>query len=339
MRDNTLLQKNKRLVCLKFVLSLSGSLLLSSVDLFGMDFFDTPETPQGFYKKKKLPTDDVVLKSVSLPLQMTPVKNQHPLGTCVSFAVSACGEYIYRNQGKRFSEAEFTILAETQLPKEDCKPGLFLGQAIDVAEKWGFVDEKRFPYQLYINAVAEDNEISPYGLQDVKNPIICRRKFSGRTYNPILSYNSTMQEMGVNLALYGTQSDIGYPLAQTYPIHHVSKEVLSYAVRSGRKDIEGSIGKAGKADIKSVKKALLKGFPVAIALPVFDGCWDNADIKMPNYFNPTGSHVIVLTGFNDSTQMLRFKNSWGTTWGDKGYGNLPYNYMELLSTELVAIGE
>lgn len=40
-----------------------------------------------------------------------------------------------------------------------------------------------------------------------------------------------------------------------------------------------------------------------------------------------GGHYVVITGYNDSTQRFEFKNSWGTSWGDGGYGYLPYAFV------------
>jgi C1A family cysteine protease len=47
-----------------------------------------------------------------------------------------------------------------------------------------------------------------------------------------------------------------------------------------------------------------------------------------------GGHAMVAVGYDDTkkvgkdTGALLIRNSWGTGWGDKGYGWLPYSYVQ-----------
>lgn len=40
-----------------------------------------------------------------------------------------------------------------------------------------------------------------------------------------------------------------------------------------------------------------------------------------------GGHALLFVGYDDRSKVLKFKNSWGPAWGDKGYGYLPYAYV------------
>ena len=40
-----------------------------------------------------------------------------------------------------------------------------------------------------------------------------------------------------------------------------------------------------------------------------------------------GGHAILCTGYNRTTQLFQFINSWGISWGDGGFGYLPYRYL------------
>lgn len=46
-----------------------------------------------------------------------------------------------------------------------------------------------------------------------------------------------------------------------------------------------------------------------------------------------GGHAICVVGYDDKIEYFKFKNSWGKGWGDKGYGYLPYKYMERYSMD------
>ena len=41
-----------------------------------------------------------------------------------------------------------------------------------------------------------------------------------------------------------------------------------------------------------------------------------------------GGHALCIVGYDDKTNIFKFKNSWGANWGVQGYGYLPYEYMK-----------
>ena len=55
----------------------------------------------------------------------------------------------------------------------------------------------------------------------------------------------------------------------------------------------------------------------------------NGIVSMPNTKSEKllGGHCICMVGYDDSTQMFKCANSWGISWGDKGYFYIPYNYV------------
>ena len=40
-----------------------------------------------------------------------------------------------------------------------------------------------------------------------------------------------------------------------------------------------------------------------------------------------GGHAVMAVGYDDSTREFIVRNSWGTTWGIKGYFMMPYAYL------------
>lgn len=95
--------------------------------------------------------------------------------------------------------------------------------------------------------------------------------------------------------------------------------------------------------LDSVKKYLVAGIPSMFGFYGFPS-FDSSDIKGGIPFPCQGEsaewgHAIVAVGYDDekkiknlkcdkeTTGALLIRNSWGTSWGDKGYGWLPYDYI------------
>ena len=74
------------------------------------------------------------------------------------------------------------------------------------------------------------------------------------------------------------------------------------------------------------------GFTVYSSIPSIGG--GTGDIPFPKQGDTVeGGHAVVAVGYDDGrkigphTGALLIRNSWGTHWGDKGYGWLPYEYV------------
>ena len=83
-------------------------------------------------------------------------------------------------------------------------------------------------------------------------------------------------------------------------------------------------------DAMSIKCALLEGYPVVFGISVYESFEQVNDgvIPLPKPDEKLlGGHAILLVGFDNHTQRFKFRNSWGTGWGQNGYGTLPYDYV------------
>jgi C1A family cysteine protease len=83
----------------------------------------------------------------------------------------------------------------------------------------------------------------------------------------------------------------------------------------------------------SIKAALASGYPICFGISVYSS-FESRDVAlsgrvpMPSFFDSSlGGHAILLVGYDEAKQLYTFRNSWGTGWGDKGYGYLPYQYV------------
>lgn len=87
------------------------------------------------------------------------------------------------------------------------------------------------------------------------------------------------------------------------------------------------------SDLNSMKSYLSSGFPLVIGIAVYSDFESNAVAKTGLVPLPSkqstflGGHAVVVCGYDDSKQLWTVRNSWGSSWGDKGYFYLPYAYL------------
>jgi len=95
--------------------------------------------------------------------------------------------------------------------------------------------------------------------------------------------------------------------------------------------------------LRRIKLFLWRGLPSMFGFTVFSSIGqarDDGKIPYPcRGERILGGHAVVAVGFNDeikiknttcgveTTGALLIRNSWGTGWGDRGYGWLPYEYV------------
>jgi C1A family cysteine protease len=91
---------------------------------------------------------------------------------------------------------------------------------------------------------------------------------------------------------------------------------------------------AGEETLDRLQTWLAAGFAVAFGFPVFTSISMSEDIAFPTRLDGLrGGQVVMAVGYDDKRRIrsdkgaLLIRNSWGTKWGDSGYGWLPYAYV------------
>jgi len=89
------------------------------------------------------------------------------------------------------------------------------------------------------------------------------------------------------------------------------------------------------ADLISLKTALAHNLPVALGIAVYDSFESDAVaqtgiVPMPdtNTEECLGGHAVLAVGYDDVKGRVIVRNSWGSSWGDKGYFYLPYAFIQ-----------
>ncbi|MCU0666066.1 MAG: C1 family peptidase [Candidatus Omnitrophica bacterium] len=87
-------------------------------------------------------------------------------------------------------------------------------------------------------------------------------------------------------------------------------------------------------DTIEMKQSLMVNGPFLAGVEVYKG-WFNRKaeetglIPLPKHDEKAvGGHAICIVGYDEAKKLFKFKNSWSAKWADKGYGYLPYAYLE-----------
>ena len=99
---------------------------------------------------------------------------------------------------------------------------------------------------------------------------------------------------------------------------------VSHKIRGYHTLFSGSTGQ-GQAGVNALANSLAANTPVAISLPIRSGFQNlrAGQVDTDNTSLIVGYHEILAVGYNQSGLMIQ--NSWGTGWGDAGFGTIAWN--------------
>ncbi len=86
-------------------------------------------------------------------------------------------------------------------------------------------------------------------------------------------------------------------------------------------------------NLDHLRNSLADGEPVVFGMTIFESFESAAVtasgvVPMPSMQESTiGGHAMMIVGYDDSAQMFWVRNSWGDTWGQGGYCQIPYAYL------------
>ena len=82
-----------------------------------------------------------------------------------------------------------------------------------------------------------------------------------------------------------------------------------------------------------LKTALASGFPVVFGFTVYES-FESATVAKTGIVNipaktekSLGGHAVLIVGYDDAKKQFKVRNSWGPSWGLKGYFLMPYDYV------------
>ena len=241
-----------------------------------------PTDERDFSFSTYAPPEEVAIKiATALPsfvdytAEMSPVKYQSSMGSCVSFAVAALKEWQERKEDI-----------------EEVKEGKDYKRKTDFynfSEQW-----------IYWNCKKIDS-------------------WPGQEGSDLRSAMKVLNKIGV-------------PTEEAWPyIPSLTNigEPKKWANLIARWSVIGSYWRLNNLD--EVKRALVES-PIVIAIPLFEDFYRMPNktgiLPMPKKNAPVlGWHAVTLVGFADDIQCVKLRNSWSIYWSNRGYCNVPYDYI------------
>lgn len=86
-------------------------------------------------------------------------------------------------------------------------------------------------------------------------------------------------------------------------------------------------------NLNGMKSCLAAGFPFVLGFSVYDSFESDevaasGIVPMPSPDESClGGHCVYCCGYTDAGEMFTCANSWGTSWGQQGFFQIPYNYL------------
>jgi C1A family cysteine protease len=85
--------------------------------------------------------------------------------------------------------------------------------------------------------------------------------------------------------------------------------------------------------LTEMKGCLAAGYPFVFGFTVYES-FEGADVAKTGVVpypasgeKVLGGHAVLAVGYDDALQRFIVRNSWGATWGMKGYFTIPYSYL------------
>jgi C1A family cysteine protease len=155
-------------------------------------------------------------------------------------------------------------------------------------------------------------------------------------YNERLMEGTVGQDAGARirdgikgLAKYGAAGEVVWP----YDIKKFATKPPKAAYADGLTRKISSYYRIADGDLASMMDCLAQGFPFVFGFSVYED-FESAQVARTGLLRmPTsgerllGGHAVLAVGYSQITRRVLVRNSWGPSWGRRGYFTMPFDYI------------
>jgi C1A family cysteine protease len=154
-------------------------------------------------------------------------------------------------------------------------------------------------------------------------------------YNERILEGTVSEDAGAEIRDgFKTLNNIGVCTEKTLPYApaRFSKKPSTKAFTEAKKHLVTCYSRLDNTNLATLKQCLAKGFPFVFGFTVYesfesDKVAKTGIVNMPGNEQTLGGHAVICVGYNDKQKRFIVRNSWGESWGMKGYFTFPFEYM------------
>lgn len=116
-----------------------------------------------------------------------------------------------------------------------------------------------------------------------------------------------------------------------YDVEKFTKKPSATAFKDALRSKIGSYSRI--TSLNAMRGALADGKPVVFGFMVYEG-FESEEVEKTGVLalpkkgeECYGGHAVVAVGYDDKKKIVIVRNSWGRSWGQRGYFTMPYDYV------------